>query len=47
MGKKEISPIEIIKFEECIEVIPSRILEDVLVEIISELEKRNNQSFHC
>jgi len=46
MDKKGISPIEIVKFEEHVEVIPTRILEDVLITIIEELEKRNNQSFN-
>lgn len=39
----KISPIEIVKFEECIEVIPTRILQDVLSEIILEIQKRDEQ----
>lgn len=35
-----ISPQEIVKFEDNIENLPTRVLEDVLVEIIDELKKR-------
>jgi len=45
--KKEISPIEVVKFLDCLDCLPYKVLEEVVASVIEEWEKRNNQSFHC